>query len=48
MNKVVLLIFLSICFSQFSVKDGKAYNIIDNQYYSDEVFINFLNIESKF
>ena len=45
---VLIILLISTAFSHFSIKDGQVYNILSNQYYSDDEFIDLLNIDSNF
>ncbi len=48
MNKFIYLLLLSISLCQFIIKDGKAYDLSYDKYYSDQEFIDFLSSDSSF
>tara|TARA_Y100001970_G_scaffold292473_1_gene433903 strand:+ start:328 stop:1284 length:957 start_codon:yes stop_codon:yes gene_type:complete len=48
MNKFIYLLLLSISLCQFTIKDGKAYDLSYDKYYSDQEFIDFLSCDPNF
>lgn len=48
MNKFIYILLLSISLCQFIIKDGKAYDLSYEKYYSDQEFIDFLSCDSNF
>ena len=46
--KIIIMLTISIGFSQFSIKDKQIYNYTFNKYYSDDEFITSLNSDTTF
>ena len=45
---ITLLLFISVAFPQFSIKNKRIHNHEMNEYYSDDEFINRLNSDPNF
>ena len=47
-QQLIIVLFISVAFPQFSIKDKRIHNHEINEYYSDDEFINRLNSDPNF